>query len=391
MNATSPQSPSHSPRALLWLSPLESYARCHKSWRSSPKGAVKTPERPGKTYSTDVIELDGIRSVWEALEDAQRQGDGFIIYGGLTPAGEDRVNRRVPIRRNKEDKPEQSANICEVPRHLMILDIDDVPIPADLNMDEGYNLRAAPARFLATLPDELKSATAVVQWTGSAGVMGWDTLKIRIFFWLHKPLLPSQMKAWLKFKKVPTDLAIYSPNQPIYVAAPSWDGVTPPLTNKERVMLLASTHEAVRIPEAEILLADSLESPSQARETKGPKSLKRATSAWRPTAYPHDQDELTLTGEAHLRQALSVLRSPSGSRHKAIRRAARKIVGPAVQAGHLSAELGRSVLLSAASRLGLREERCKQAESAINWGFSRAIPIAAPTSSEGLSCDLVES
>ena len=381
MNTLSPKSPSHDPRSMLWMLPRENYARVGKYWRQTSEGPRKTAERPGKTYWTERAPADGIESVYQAVEYAQQRRDGFFAYGGLTSDGELRRQRNTPIRRNKEDKPEQSANIEEVPRHWLILDIDDVPCSTPHSMGEHSGREAAVCKLVKTLPDALKHTSVVYQWTGSAGVLGWDVLKLRLFFWLEAPLLPSQMKQWLRYSRVQTDLAIYSPNQPIYVAAPKWDRVTPPLKSSERVGLLRSRYDVVAIPDSELQLAKDLDK-SISNTGKAPRQVSRSSSAWKPMPYPHERDELTMTGDAHLRLALSSLRSPSGSRHNAVRLAARKLVGPAVQAGHLSRELGRSVLLDAAGRLGLAGERGRQVEGAIDWAFSKAQPIAPPAPSE---------
>lgn len=348
--------------------------RARKHWRRGLDGAPeKVGERPPAEYLAGVLKVDSIELLGKAWGWLQTRTDTVAVLGGLAPAGALEVARGRRIRRRKLPREGAPAHLEERATRTLVLDVDDADTPSGYDMSTPEGRAGAVRAFLATLPAPLAGASCWAQWTGSAGVRGWAQLKLRLVYRLARPLTPAEQKAWLAWAGVPADPAIYHAAQPIYVARPSFgSGLGDPLPGKARLFFLAGEREEVDIPPVELARAT-------ARKPATPKAtVRRSGEVWRAPAYPHGRDDVTARGEAALGAALGSLRSTRGSRHAAVREAARRYAGPAVAGGHCSAELARSLLLRAAARLGLGGERLRQAEAAISWGLERGGTAARP-------------
>lgn len=377
-------------RALTWLMPVGGPRKCRKVVYRRDGKVMKKPLGKNFLWRAERVPLDGVNSLFEAVGVAVRRGDGLFIHGALTEHAEQRVYRGGAIPRWKEPRGEKPATIYEVPRHVLMLDIDEVTL-ASLGF-ENVSSPSAEERegfvraFLSRLPAVLQTTSVVYQWTAGAGIEGdegnqWLHLKLRLFYWLQAPQLPSTLKAWLKWAKVECDDAIYSANQPVYVASPIFKRVTAPLAEHERVGIIRGERDEVLLDEADLTRAQAAQLAPKRAKTK---SVKVSREVWRPRDLTPDELELTLFGESMIREGLRWIRRSSHTqgRHNAIKAAAVRHLAPAVLGQHISPELARTVCIKEAQRLGLGGDRLTRIADVFNWALRTAEPSSPARESD---------
>lgn len=129
----------------------------------------------------------------------------------------------------------QDAYLSDQAHYWLALDLDSVrgDLPAG-------DFAADPAKWAGWARDQLPEAwrQAAVWWqaTGSAGLK--PGIRLRLVFWLDRPLLSPQAKALVRALPLPADLALYTPSQPHYTARPLFSGVPDPLAGRPRSGLL---------------------------------------------------------------------------------------------------------------------------------------------------------
>jgi hypothetical protein len=116
----------------------------------------------------------------------------------------------------------------DCPRSWVILDVDHVQAPARLIEDWVDEPEAAVEHVLELLPESFRTATCWWSISSSAAVpdlLGREVareLKLKLAFWLDRPLLGHEVKRWMAAEKAPVDPAVFNAIQLIYVARPSF-------------------------------------------------------------------------------------------------------------------------------------------------------------------------
>lgn len=136
--------------------------------------------------------------------------NAFLVRGRA--AGE-----QIPYRRSRP-RPGEPATLEAQAHRLLPVDVD-----ADDGRD-GTQIRENAEVWREFLPPAFRAAQCFVQATSSAGVKPGS--RLRLWFWCARPVADHEAKAWLKDCGV--DTRIYSPAQPIYCAAPRFDGIPDP-------------------------------------------------------------------------------------------------------------------------------------------------------------------
>jgi hypothetical protein len=117
------------------------------------------------------------------------------------------------------------------PRRWTIFDVDRVPVPEHMAGDWVDDPEAAVEHVRDLLPEPFRTATcwwcisasaAIPEPTGRAVS---DVFKLKLAFWLDRPLLGSEVTRWMAVEKAPVDPAVFSAVQPIYIAAPKLEGI----------------------------------------------------------------------------------------------------------------------------------------------------------------------
>lgn len=390
MNYLAPYLHTSDPSSLTFLIPKKGEDATRKKISVISGKLEKKAADNGYFWKAERIPLSDIYSLFRALEVAVKRGDGVLTYGALKPSAEEKLERGKYIHRRKISKKDGEATLYEVPRHWLILDIDEVELSSlgvSFEGDPDHQIREELIRaYLQTLPPELARAHVIYQWTGGAGLEGsaprfhgWKKLKLRLFYHLAAPQLPATLNSWTKMRGVNCDDAIFSANQPIYVASPIFrSGLRAPLPERERLGMIRGEHESVDISQADLARV-RLKTPTQ-KKVKA-KSTTRACETLRPRKLTLEDYQVTRRGEHALTEALRAVRRSIRkglSRHKSFLRATSEFISPAVKGGHLKAALAFEEMSKEASRQGLGADRIRQVQGAIQWVFDNNDKALAP-------------
>ena len=186
----------------------------------------------------------------------------------------------------------------DCPRCWTILDVDRVPVPDHLTDDWVDEPDAAVEHVLGLLPEPFRTATSWWSISSSAAIPGphgrevAKALKLKLAFWLDRPLLGTEVKRWMAAEKAPVDPAVFSAVQLIYVARPGFGpGLHDPVPRRSGIW--QGEVDTVAVP-------DLLPEPDTAR-------YESSTAAFGPA---EGLDELCdalrarLAGEPHVREHL---------------------------------------------------------------------------------------
>ena len=203
------------------------------------------------------------------------------------------------------------------------------------------------AHARACLPSAFHAARCIVVASGSHGIK--PGLRLRLWFWMLRPLTGPECKRWLR--GAPVDAALFSPAQLTYTAAPMFDGgAADPLPH--RLALLPGTREDVAPPSAGALVPPP------------PRPL--------PEAHGSGAGPYAL---AALAGAVSrVCGAPERTRHPALLAEARRLAR-LVDADLLGADAVRQALKGAARQCGLPD---KEADAVIDWALLHPTAAALP-------------
>ncbi len=167
------------------------------------------------------------------------------------------------------------------------MDIDELPCPlgAESLEDQAYYVRSK-------LPPEFQGVRCIVTATSSWGIK--PGLHLRVWFLTDRPLTCGEKRQWLKDISW-IDPAIYSPNQPIYTAAPQFrDEAENPLPGLQRLVVLDGK-ERVTPPLAEALKPKVYPKPSPANyrppagDDRGVLSFAMSRVAAAPVSDRHNE------------------------------------------------------------------------------------------------------
>jgi len=132
------------------------------------------------------------------------------------------------------------------PRRWLCVDIDDLPAA----WDPGPGCRAELAAWARSqLPDWLARTSCYYQWSASAGVAGWSTVKIHLWWWLDRSVDDESLRAWAR-STPRVDPALYESVQLHYTAAPIFEGVPDPLDGEPRSGLIHGERPTAIVPES---------------------------------------------------------------------------------------------------------------------------------------------
>ena len=229
----------------------------------------------------------------------------------------------------------EAPTLREAPRCWLALDVDSLPLPPG---GDVRDVAGCAAHAREHLPAAFHDARCVAVASGSHGIK--PGLRLRLWFWLHRPLTGPDCRRWLR--GFPVDPALFSPAQLTYTAAPVFEvGALDPVPH--RMALLPGTRAEVAPPSAGALALPP------------PRPLPRPDAA---DAGPY--------ALAALAGAVSrVASAPERTRHPSLLREAQRLAR-LVQAGLLGAGAVRRALARAAQDCGLPDA---EAASVLDWAL----------------------
>jgi len=133
--------------------------------------------------------------------------------------------RRVRRLLHPDPKTGDAATLCEARRAWVALDFDSIPLPAGC---DWRDLCQCGEVARATLPRAFHEAALVVVATASHGLK--PGARVRGWALLDTPLSGAELTAWLR--GTPCDASTFRTVQPIYAAAPVFEGMADPLPRR---------------------------------------------------------------------------------------------------------------------------------------------------------------
>ncbi len=250
-----------------------------------------------------------------------------------------RIHRRL----RPNAKTGAAATLRDVSRLWLVLDIDGLTMPPGVDVTD---LEACGRAAMAMLPEAFHGVACIVQATSGHGIK--PGMRLRLWFWLSRPLSGAELKAW--FKGYPVDHSIFTANQLIYTASPIFeDGALDPLS--VRVAMLDG---------APLVPAPSADELAPARRS----SAVPIGSSIEQVASAYMRGALTNAGVRIL-----TAKQQGASRHVTI---VRECAGLArfVAGGALGEATFRAFIHAVAHGAGKTDEA--EIDSAIEWGLQRA-------------------
>lgn len=254
------------------------------------------------------------------------------------------ARRREAIARDRAEHHEASPiwhvdDPGELPPELCADDLDPAPIDAV----RDWSLVCAAA--VATLPPEFQAVTAWWQMTSSAGIK--PGVRIRLWFWLDRPVRDAEAKRWLE--GCPVDPALYNPVQAHYVAKPIFHRARDPVPKRSGFFWRGAN--MVAVPE-----------------------LPEPAPPPRPERKPHS-GHATARAHAYAEACLRAIAAAApGDRHNTLRSTALRLFSLAA-IGELDPADVRNDLLTAAAEHRWPERR---ATDLVAWAATRAYSNPQP-------------
>src|SRR4051794_19441353 len=154
--------------------------------RILPAGAIEDYDG-ARHFDLVEIPVAGIDMLQEDIARLIRQPDRCIVRGKIAEVGRSRGVRRL-LHQDGADRP----TLIDVPRRWLALDIDGIPRPEHI---AASDLAACAGIAIAALPAEFHRARCLVQPTASHGIK--PGLRLRLWFWLDRPVATAELKRWL--------------------------------------------------------------------------------------------------------------------------------------------------------------------------------------------------
>jgi hypothetical protein len=211
------------------------------------KRAFRTPdgkvafEDYGKAKHFRVAEqpVHDFRSFAAALDAISQNRRSLVVRGQPRP-GIDRnhatrtIHEKVDLETGEVLEPSLEA----VPRQWLLIDMDDIPHPDGMDI---FNADIVIPYVVSFLPTEFHGVS--VRWSFTAGHGFKDGIRVRLGYWSARSLSEDELKAWLGErvwdetstppvlrKRWKVDTAVFSANQPNYLADPILDdGIVDPV------------------------------------------------------------------------------------------------------------------------------------------------------------------
>jgi hypothetical protein len=234
--------------------------------------------------TVEARDLDALHRLLVKLLDKPRV---CVLRGEIADPDRARGVRRLV---HPDSKTGDAPTLRDVPRAWLALDLDGVPLPAEV---DPRDLNPCADIALATLPAAFRRVAHIAQATASHGIK--PGARLRLWFLLSRPTSGAELGRWLRGVRV--DESVFSAAQPIYSARPIFVGRPDPLP--ARLVLRAG--------------ADVVEVPPPAALAPPP----------RPAVAPPRPRSADDGGRALARAATNIATAAEGDRHWTAVRAAR--------------------------------------------------------------------
>jgi hypothetical protein len=296
-----------------------------------------------RTYDLFTVGIADLAVLGRLLGVLLARPDCAVVRGAIIdPARTRRMRRLVHVDRKTGEYP----TLEERSRSWLALDVDSTERPAGVAADD---LPGCWAAAVDRLPAAFRDAACIVQASGSHGLK--PGLRLRLWYWLDRPLSGLEAKRWLR--GFPVDPSVFRPAQVIYTAAPVFDRpADDPLP--ARMTLIERPRGIVHAPPASALAPPPR--PPAPLPAAGTASANRYVAA------------------ALRNAAARVVRAGIGSRHDTILSEARNLAR-FVAAGLLAEGEVLATLAGAGEHAGKPREEC---QAIVAWAFAHPSVASLP-------------
>jgi hypothetical protein len=307
-----------------------------KSFRRDGSQIVKGSYPNASEFRAFEVEVDGVASLARALDEVAADGHAAVIRGvpgrfhpsngspafrllqpqeGLASARTGaRISQQQIRLRNLQPDEEHRHAVTWLPtfedraRRWVILDVDRVRAPYHLIADWVDEPETVVEHMLALLPEPFRTASCWWSISSSAAIPGphgrevSQDIRLKLAFWLDRPLLGTEVKRWMVAERAPVDPAVFGAVQLIYIARPGFGpGLHDPVPRRSGIW--QGEVDTVAVP-------DLLPEPDSARydssaaafgPVEGLEELRDALRL-RLAGEPHVREHLLQAARAYVRQ-----------------------------------------------------------------------------------------
>jgi hypothetical protein len=280
-----------------------------------------------RTFAVREVPVSGIHTLFDILERLQGCPRAFVVRGAPAPDIDRKRTRRLAAQHFDATTGEVlEPTFIAQPRRWLAVDFDVLPLPTAFDWRDG---ELSALWLTRHLPKEFAGKSCV--WTFTAGAGFKDELRMRLWFWLDRPVSESEARRWLA--GYPVDPSLYRVVQPHYTAAPIITNLPPPVP--QRIGLVEDFFDPVPVPE--------LSEPTRPK----PDTLRR----YEPGARPNRRYALAALAS----EAQEIARTNHGGRHAALFIGALKL-SRFIHGGTLSCAEVTNDLINAAQLAGLSDD-----------------------------------
>ena len=250
-STTTPEfQPPNNPPALTFLEPVNPRLAARKVHRLIQRGDGRAElitdgyGDPAKFrhFSSPVADIDDLFAALQAHSPLNR----FAVRGRVRPDAPAVINRRMSS---------IDADIQDAPNCVIAVDLDNEPAPVDLDTSD---IQAVGDYLRSRMPAELQPVSCVVQLSAGYGLNRWRPgpvmLKARLWFVNDAPMDGPALRRWFKKAQradcAQMDPAVATANQPIYTAAPLFEGVADPVPVRLALLYGDQDVATIRPPDA---------------------------------------------------------------------------------------------------------------------------------------------
>lgn len=212
----------------------------------------------------------------------QSARNAFLVRGTVRPDAPKVIQRTL--------KKGENPFILDTASLLIPVDLDSETAPEGLDTSD---ILAVGDYLRSRLPPELQDVSCVVQLSAGYGL--WDyrpgqrVLKARLWFLNDEAMTGAELRRWFKAHNkrgqcALMDAAVATPSQPIYTAAPLFEGMTDPVRVRLALLLGERDAASVRPPAPQV-------APVIAPGTKGVRCPAVLSAAQRTIAHARDGEK----------------------------------------------------------------------------------------------------
>lgn len=199
-----------------------------KRFTMSEEGTIKKQSySAGMDFLYEERPVSCLADLHSIICELQTEPKKFIIRGKPKPDAEEIVCRRIH---------NAGAAFDAHPRYWLMLDVDKVPYPDDMNV--ATNPSQVIGWLKGALPAPFNSTQCVYKFSSSQnlpekpGDASQKTVSAHLYFWCDKPVAEDEWKRFFKGHKAPIDYALFNPVQPHFTANPVFNGMSDPMPER---------------------------------------------------------------------------------------------------------------------------------------------------------------